>query len=74
MLSTRESATLRNRLAEICITQLSAGSSTVPGGYEDGPKQSYGAQFPVADRRSAAGMAEWLRSAGFSIAWNIPTE
>ena len=90
VLSTRESAALRNRLAEICITQLSAGSSTVPGGYEDGATQSYTAslaaggtaslaaggtaQFPVTDRRTAAEMAEWLRDAGFSIAWNIPAE
>ena len=74
VLSTRESAALRNRLAGICITQLSAGSSTVPGGYEDGPEQTYGAQFPVADRRSAAEVAEWLRKAGFEIAWNIPAE
>ncbi len=74
VLSTRESATLRNRLAEICITQLSAGSSTVPGGYEDGPGQSYGAQFPVTDRRSAAEMSEWLRDAGFSIAWNVAAD
>lgn len=36
VLSTREPAALRNRLAKICITQLSAGSSTVPGGYENG--------------------------------------
>ncbi len=36
VLSTREPAELRDRLAGICITQLSAGSSTLPGGYEDG--------------------------------------
>jgi|GEM_PF-253483 len=33
VLSTREPAWLRNRLARICITQMSAGSSTAPGGY-----------------------------------------
>ncbi len=35
VLSTREPAELRNRLARICITQMSAGSSTAPGGYAD---------------------------------------
>ncbi len=34
VLSTRELAPLRDRLAAICITQLSAGSCTSPGGYE----------------------------------------
>ena len=29
-----EAAELRDRLARICITQISAGSSTTPGGYE----------------------------------------
>ena len=33
VLSTRETAALRNRLAAICITQMSAESSTEPGGY-----------------------------------------
>lgn len=33
VLSTREPAELRNQLARICITQMSAGSSTAPGGY-----------------------------------------
>ena len=33
VLSTRESVELRSRLAKICITQMSAGSSTTPGGY-----------------------------------------
>ncbi|NQU22069.1 MAG: radical SAM protein [Candidatus Nealsonbacteria bacterium] len=82
VLSTRESVVLRNRLAKICITQLSAGSSTVPGGYEDGSAQSHATspavgvagQFPVTDDRSAAEMAEWLCKAGFSIAWNTPAE
>lgn len=33
VLSTREPVALRDRLARICITQMSAGSSTAPGGY-----------------------------------------
>jgi len=35
VLSTREPPWLRNHLARICITQMSAGSSTAPGGYRE---------------------------------------
>lgn len=75
VLSTREAPELRNRLARICITQLSAGSSTVPGGYGlAGPPslQSSGGQFPVADHRSPAEVADWLAREGFQVAWEIP--
>jgi 2-iminoacetate synthase len=69
VLSTRERPELRNRLAAICITQLSAGSSTVPGGYENG----YGAcdrdgQFPVHDTRSVEEVSAWCRASGFAVA------
>ncbi len=121
VLSTREPAPLRNRLARICITQMSAGSSTAPGGYlekarfgqqkpgasvSDLPAGSLdllpaepipspgaefpslcaettpvaqtptfslhrrpGEQFPVADHRSPAEVAHWLRAEGFQIVW-----
>jgi 2-iminoacetate synthase len=72
VLSTREAAELRNRLAGICITQLSAGSCTIPGGYEDGGTvQRCGGQFPVHDHRSPAEVAEWLARAGLAVAWEI---
>jgi len=72
VLSTREAPELRNRLARICITQLSAGSSTVPGGYEDGgTRQRCGGQFPVNDHRSPAEVAEWLAKAGLAVTWEI---
>ncbi len=75
VLSTREAPELRNRLARICVTQLSAGSSTVPGGYGlPSPRscQSSGGQFPVADHRSPAEVADWLAREGFQVAWKIP--
>lgn len=74
VLSTREPAELRSRLARTCITQMSAGSSTSPGGYEENgssPKGRFGEQFPVADRRTPAEVAEWLRAQGFEIAWDL---
>lgn len=70
VLSTRESAELRNRLAEICITQMSAGSCTTPGGYGEGDRTS-GEQFPVTDHRSPREVADWLEANGFEIAWTI---
>jgi len=72
VLSTREQPELRDRLAAICITQISAGSSTVPGGYEDGADRSAGGQFPVCDHRTPDEVAEHLRRAGFDVRWDLP--
>lgn len=70
VLSTRESAALRNRLAAICITQMSAGSCTAPGGYEETEGEARaGEQFPVCDQRSPAEVAAWLAHAGFEPVW-----
>lgn len=72
VLSTREPEPLRNRLARICITQMSAGSSTTPGGYEDGDEPPGEGQFPVSDRRTPADVAQWLMAEGFEVAWEVP--
>ena len=70
VLSTRESPDLRNRLARICITQISAGSSTSPGGYDErDAAHPTGQQFPICDHRSPAEMAQWLNRDGFAVAW-----
>jgi 2-iminoacetate synthase len=69
VLSTRESAELRNRLARICITQMSAGSSTAPGGYQAGDDTT-GEQFPVADHRGPAEIADWLQREGLQVCWS----
>ncbi|HID74413.1 MAG TPA: radical SAM protein [Planctomycetaceae bacterium] len=72
VLSTREPAALRNQLAAICITQMSAGSCTVPGGYGDAsPESRSGQQFPVADHRPPAEVAAWLARAGLQPIWQI---
>jgi 2-iminoacetate synthase len=77
ILSTREPVPLRNRLARICITQMSAGSSTSPGGYQsDGPPA--GQQFPVSDQRPPAEVVDWLEQEGFQVLalpnrpWRVP--
>ena len=75
VLSTREPAPLRHRLARICITQMSAGSRTVPGGYEEpGTDSPRGQQFPISDHRTPAEVAAWLRDAGFQPVWEIPQQ
>lgn len=68
VLSTREREPLRNHLAEICITHLSAGSSTVPGGYgEAGDAHTDDGQFPVCDTRSISEVIDWCRRSGFAV-------
>lgn len=62
-LSTRESAALRDSLFEFGVTRMSAGSSTVVGGYA-GPEEAEG-QFPVCDRRSLKEIKEMLRQKGY---------
>lgn len=50
-LSTRESGRLRDRLATLCVTHMSAGSRTEPGGYSG---QDSTEQFAIEDHRSVA--------------------
>lgn len=72
VLSTRETAPLRELLAGVCVTQLSAGSSTAPGGYGDraaGRSATGGEQFPVSDERPAVQVAQALRSQGLAVVW-----
>ncbi|MCM2369048.1 radical SAM protein [Aporhodopirellula aestuarii] len=77
VLSTREPATLRDQLKRICITQMSAGSSTSPGGYSDTTdvgaeaEHSQGEQFPVVDQRPVETIAAGLRDDGFEVRWTF---
>lgn len=73
VLSTRESPALRDRLAACCITQMSAGSSTAPGGYQDRADGDScdRQQFPVFDHRSPAEVAAMLEAAGIGVRWDV---
>jgi 2-iminoacetate synthase len=67
VLSTRERPEIRDGLARIGITQMSAGSRTEPGGYrrpEDAEKQ-----FLVEDPRAPAEVAARLRELGLDPVW-----
>ncbi|HEY5093863.1 MAG TPA: 2-iminoacetate synthase ThiH [Candidatus Eremiobacteraceae bacterium] len=62
-LSTREAPDLRDRLAPLGVTHMSAGSSTEPGGYEN-PGEA-GEQFELEDLRSPDDVASGLRAMGY---------
>ncbi len=67
VLSTREPAALRDGLARIAVTSMSAGSSTEPGGYlMPGQAQE---QFSVSDERTPAEVAAMLEAAGYEPVW-----
>lgn len=63
VLSTRETGVFRDRLIDIGITQISAGSKTSPGGYSLDEHQAE--QFSVADQRSLTDLIRILESRGF---------
>lgn len=97
VLSTRESESLRNSLFPLCVTSVSAGSHTEPGGYTGegaddvhltikGRRVETGAaaatacatrpgettatgQFDIADERSPAAVAAYLRSVRLEPVW-----
>jgi len=53
ILTTRESAALRNEIFSLGVSQISAGSRTNPGGYHDhGGNDFMAAQFNLGDTRS----------------------
>jgi 2-iminoacetate synthase len=67
VLSTRESAALRDNLLPLGITQMSAGSCTAPGGYAD--QGSATEQFAIDDDRTPAEIAAVLRAHGYDPIW-----
>ncbi|MBN1815839.1 MAG: 2-iminoacetate synthase ThiH [Sedimentisphaerales bacterium] len=66
VLSTRESAALRDRLTGLCVTSMSAGSKTNPGGYTGKHTTE---QFTIDDSRTPALVAAMIRSAGREAVW-----
>ena len=67
VLSTREAAPLRDGIVRLGITQLSAGSHTEPGGYENPNEDAE--QFEVADERSPAEVSRFLKEMGYEVVW-----
>lgn len=67
VLSTREPAPLRDRLVNLGITRMSAGSKTSPGAYS--LHADAAEQFEVADHRSADQVAEMILAQGRDPVW-----
>jgi 2-iminoacetate synthase len=67
VLSTREEPRLRDGLAHLGVTHMSAGSRTEPGGYSDpgGAEE----QFKISDERAPADVRASLEAAGFDPVW-----
>ncbi len=63
ILSTRENAVLRNELIYLGVSQISAGSKTLPGGYRSNEKKQ--GQFSVSDERSLSEVIEDMTDRGF---------
>jgi 2-iminoacetate synthase len=63
VLSTRETAALRDRLVPLGITHMSAGSSTEPGGYSE--PGTAGEQFHLEDTRTPEHVAHRLLELGY---------
>jgi len=62
ILSTRESARLRDELLELGVSQISAGSKTNPGGYEEDDREA--TQFETSDERSVDEMLRVVTKQG----------
>ncbi len=67
ILSTRESARLRDHLLPLGITQMSAGSCTAPGGYAEGEDSTR--QFAIDDDRTPAEVCAMIRRQGYEALW-----
>ncbi|MBI1909061.1 MAG: 2-iminoacetate synthase ThiH [Deltaproteobacteria bacterium] len=67
VLSTRESATLRDELIGLGVTQMSAGSRTEPGGYLH-PDQAL-KQFETEDQRSPEEISRAVQAKGLEPVW-----
>jgi 2-iminoacetate synthase len=69
VLSTRETPALRNRLARLGVTMMSAGSHTEPGGYTGAGEESIHQTQRGKDERSPAEVSACLRELGLEPVW-----
>ena len=67
VISTRESAKLRDHLTKLGVTRLSAGSKTNPGGYSGTSDATR--QFEIDDSRSPAQVADMIKAQGTEVVW-----
>jgi 2-iminoacetate synthase len=65
ILSTRETAEMRRATFALGISQISAGSRTNPGGYDDGPGELHSGQFSLGDHRPLDEVIRDVAALGF---------
>lgn len=66
IISTRESQSTREKVLELGISQISGGSRTSVGGYEEAEAQEdNSAQFDVSDTRGLDEVVNWLLELGY---------
>ena len=65
IVSTRESQRARERVLHLGISQISGGSRTSVGGYEEPEKENDSAQFDVSDNRTLDEVVGWLMELGY---------
>jgi 2-iminoacetate synthase len=67
VVSTRESSEFRRHLMNLCVTRMSAGSKTNPGGYAVNKEAV--CQFEVDDKSSPQQVAAMIEAAGYEPVW-----
>lgn len=67
IISTRESKKVRERVLQLGISQISGGSKTSVGGYDEPEveEETTSAQFDISDNRTLDEVVNWLCSLGF---------
>jgi len=65
IISTRESAELRENIIRLGVSQISGGSRTSVGGYQEEERPHDTEQFDVSDQRTLDEVVNWLMSAGY---------
>lgn len=66
IISTRESAKVREKVIRLGVSQISGGSRTSVGGYcEPEPEDENTEQFDVSDRRTLDQVVNWLMRSGY---------
>lgn len=65
IISTRESAELREKIIRLGVSQISGGSRTSVGGYQEEERPHDTEQFDVSDQRTLDEVVNWLMRAGY---------
>lgn len=65
VVTTRERAAMRDRILDIGASQISAGSKTDPGGYEEGVRRTDAEQFVLDDTRPVEEIVRMILGRGY---------